>query len=60
MSPGVILAVLAGAFAASILVGRVMATRIDDARRLAQLVSETRRLRARHRAAMPPARHGRR
>jgi hypothetical protein len=37
-----------------------MATRIDDARRLAQLVSETRRLRARHRAAMPPARHGRR
>jgi hypothetical protein len=60
MNAMVILAVLAGGFLAAVLVGRVMATRIDDARRFAQLVADTRRLRARHRASMPPARTGRR
>lgn len=47
-----ILAALAGTFLAAMMTLRVMVTRVDDACRLAELVRDTRRLRANHRAAM--------
>ncbi|MGA1223052.1 MAG: hypothetical protein ACO31E_00630 [Phycisphaerales bacterium] len=53
MSPLGIFLVLAATFATAVAVGRVMSTRIDDARRLAELVRDTRRLRARHEHPMP-------
>jgi hypothetical protein len=47
----IILAALAGTFVAVMATLRVMVTRVDDACRLAELVRDTRRLRANHRAA---------
>jgi len=60
MSGFAVATILAAAASAAVLVAQVMATRIDHARRLAELVSETRRLRARIRAAAPAPRQGRR
>jgi hypothetical protein len=50
----------AGAMLAALLTAQVMGTRIDHARRFAQLVRDTRRLRAHHHPAPAPARLRRR
>jgi len=60
MSEVAYLAILVAAATAALGIGRVMATRIEHAQRLAELISETRRLRARHKASAPPPRPGRR
>ena len=56
MDPSIILATLGGATLAGILVLGVMAARIDNARRFADLVRDTRHLRAVSAATPTPAR----
>jgi hypothetical protein len=51
---------IAASLLAGLLVAGVMASRIDNAQRLADLVRETRRLRAAHQAAPAPAARRRR
>jgi len=60
MEPWTILIPIAGAFVAAILVAGVMAQRVDNAQRLADLVRATRKLRARNRPIAVPARARRR
>jgi len=60
MEPWTILFAIAGAFVAAILVAGVMAQRVDNAQRLADLVRATRKLRARNRPIAVPARARRR
>lgn len=60
MEPWTILFAIAGAFVAATLVAGVMAQRVDNAQRLADLVRATRKLRANNRPIVIPARARRR
>jgi hypothetical protein len=60
MESSTILFAIAGAFVAATLVAGVMAQRVDNAQRLADLVRATRKLRARNRPIAVPARARRR
>lgn len=51
---------IAAALFTAFLVSRIVVLRVDDACRLAELVRQTRALRARHRAAVPTPRLRRR
>ena len=59
MEPIVILATLGGAFVAGVLTLGIMAARIDNVQRFADLIRETRRLRAAHQVASTPPRRRR-
>jgi hypothetical protein len=54
MTPFLVVLAVAASLLAGLLVAGVMASRIDNAQRLADLVRETRRLRAVHQAAPTP------